>query len=199
MNKCILGLNIHSICISTVFSICISIKYAQYLYFYHSHFEQTVWIVFAHERKIWKSLRILIDAVHMIQIHTESYEVQHHIQHDHQNYKKNMRILSKLHKMNFCYQNSNKKKHFIETDVCCHVWLFLKAVTTLQNDRWSVGHSSQVDRKTWISLERGYNKHLCKPSVWNRIKTKLDPNPVLQVSFLFLSLVANRERQNMNM
>ena len=52
MNKCILGLNIHSICISTVFSICISIKYAQYLYFYHSHFEQTVWIVFAQNMKV---------------------------------------------------------------------------------------------------------------------------------------------------
>ena len=92
-----------------------------------------------------------------------------------------------------------KKKAFYWDGCLLSCLVFLKAVTTLQNGRWSVGHSSQVDRKTWISLERGYNKHLCKPSVWNRIKTKLDPNPVLQVSFLVLSLVANRERQNMNM
>ena len=51
--------------VSIIYSICISIKYSQYLYFYRSHFEQRVSIVFAHESKIQKSLRIMIDAVHM--------------------------------------------------------------------------------------------------------------------------------------
>ena len=57
-----------------------------------------------------------------------------------------------------------KKEHFIETDVCCHVWLFLKALATLQNGRWSVGHSSQVDRKRWISLEEASSISVNHPS-----------------------------------
>ena len=189
--------------VSIIYSICISIKYSQYLYFYRSHFEQRVSIVFAHESKIQKSLRIMIDAVHMSHM------------------KSNITTWSSKLKKGGCYKIYKKKGgcyeiykkkgefhqnyKFFEMDACCHLWLFLKGLATLQNGRWSVGHSSQVDRKRWISLDRRGIKHLCKPSVWNRIKSGLDP--VLQVSSSVSGsvwqeqgwLVANRERQNMNM
>ena len=160
--------------------------------------------------KIWKSLRILIDAVH--RIHTESYEVRHHrmiIQittkrQDFIKFTKKMRILVNLQK-NWVFYQDYKNWEFD--------WdgRLLSCLVVFE----SFGHPAEWPLVSWSLVSSWWkNMNFIRGEARSSISVNHPPGielkpssiPFYKSRFCFWfcrgsasRLVANRERQNMNM